>query len=661
MCSDKKPFKIIAGVLAVFLLTVIGTTTVFAAENSGQFPTEQTSLEQASAGAARSDLEKRIEDYIEQRKETTSSVSVTVFGKTDDMASVIYGDANEKEGVKADENTVYEWGSISKMLIWTSVMQLWEQGKIDLNADVRNYLPDGFLSNLSYKEPVTMLHLMNHNAGFQETVWDVETEDKEKITDLKEALLSTAPAQIYKPGTVVSYSNWGAALAGYIVERVGGMDYADYVHKNIFEPLGMEHTSIRPDCSDNTWVAEQREKVNAYYNVKGRYVDLGECRRYILLYPAGAVTGTISDLVRFGKAFLQDSGACPLFAQPNTLSEMLSPSLNFSGGETSTEAEPRICHGLFSQRYGVTLLGHAGNTEGFSANLMLDVQGRTGIAVMTNQMAETVHNYGLVSLVYGDRETETGFTYDDLSGIYVNSRSTFKKGFNKLYSMLSGLLPISKGETEGSYAVPTGDKVTQISKDVCVVDDGNGLKTYLYIKRDKNGNVTTLQHMSGMDFQKENTAIFVVKNIFLLLFVLLSFWTLIMLIVHGVSLRKFKRTNVWKKKKYQLLVEVFTVLGFVLIYWLILPSLMGVGLSKAEVVVKCVSIIVFSLAEAAVLVLGLFGGGDKRHNERIQIRRGRNDRGEGLRFKVGLIVTRISGVVMIASVLYWQFYRFWGF
>lgn len=639
--------KMTAGVLAVLLLMMLGTKTTFAAENNKQTP----------SGIAYSDLEKQIEDYIEVRKETTSSVSVTVFDKTNDIALVIYGDANTKDNIKADKDTVYEWGSISKMLIWTSVMQLYEQGKIDLNADVRNYLPEGFLSNLSYKEPVTMLHLMNHTAGFQETVWDVEVIDREKIISLKDALLSTAPAQIYEPGTVVSYSNWGAALAAYIVECVSGMDYADYVHKNIFEPLGMEHTTIMPDCSDNTWVESQREKTNAYYNVQGEYEDYGECRRYILLYPAGSATGTMSDLVRFAKAFLQNSSECPLFTQPDTLAELLSPTLTFSG--TSI---PRICHGLFSQRYGVTLIGHAGNTTGFSANLVLDTDGGTGIVVMTNEVGETTYNYGLVNLVYGDCKEETGFTYDDISGIYLNSRANYKSSFTKLYSMISGLLPISKGETEGSFTAAMVGTVTQISKDACIMDDGNGLKTYLSIQRDDNGNVVALQHMTGMDFQKENTILFAIKVIFFCLFVLSSLWMLIMLIVHGITLHRFKQTDVWKKKRYQLLAELFIVLASVLIYWLILPPLMGGSLTKGQVIVKCVMIIVFSLAETVVLVLGLSGGRDKADTEKIQIQiqPKKQGRKKTRRQKTGFVITRTSGVILIASVLYWHFYQFWG-
>lgn len=568
---------------------------------------------------------------------------------------MIYGDANTKENIKANEDTVYEWGSISKMLVWTSVMQLYEQGKIDLNADVRTYLPDRFLSNLSYKEPITMLHLMNHTAGFQETVWDVETMDKEKIISLKEALLSTAPAQIYEPGTVVSYSNWGAALAAYIVECVSRMDYAEYVHENIFKPLGMEHTTIKPDCSDNTWVENQRKKINAYYNVQGEYEDYGECRRYILLYPAGSATGTMSDLVRFAKAFLQDSSECPLFTRADPLSVMLSQTLTFSGTDT-----PRICHGLFSQRYGVPLIGHAGNTTGFSANLVFDTDGGTGIVVMTNEVGETTYNYGLVSLVYGDCESETEFTYDDLSGIYLNSRANYKNSFIKLYSMISGLLPISKGETEGSFTAAMVGTVTQISKDVCIMDDGNGLKTYLSIQRDDNGNVVALQHMTGRDFQKENTILFAIKVIFFCLFVLSSLWTLIMLIVHGVTLHRFKQTVMWKKKLYQLLAELFIVLASVLIYWLILPPLMGGSLAKGQVIAKCVLIIIFSLAEIVTLVLSVFSGRDKEHTEKMQILSNKHNRGKGLRQKAGLIITRISGIILIANVLYWHFYQFWG-
>ncbi len=625
--------KIIASGLALLLFLLSGATTAFAAEDTGETPSGITYME----------LEEEIGKYIDVRKDTTSSVSAAYFNETENIVSVIYGEANTAENIKADEETVYEWGSISKVLVWASVMQLYEQGKIDLDEDVRNYLPDGFLSNLSYDEPVTMTHLMNHTAGFQETTWDVEVLDKKDIISLRDALLATAPPQIYKVGTTVSYSNWGAALAAYIVECVSGMDYAEYVRQNIFEPLGMSHTSILPDCSDNKWVESRRDLTNAYYNVQGEYEDYGACRRYILLYPAGAATGTMSDLVQFAKAFLSDSEDCPLFTKADTLDKMLSPTLYYDGTDT-----PRICHGMFSQEYGVRLIGHAGNTTGFSANLVLDRESRTGLVVMTNEVGETTYNYGLVSLIFGDCRTETGFTCDDLSGIYCNSRANYSKSFMKLFSMISGLLPVTKGETESCYQAAMVGSITQISEDACVMDDGNGLKTYLHIKRDNDGNVTALQHMTGMDFQKENTALFIIKIIFFFLFVISSFWMLIMLVVHGITLHKYKHTEIYQKKRHQLLSEVLIVIASVLVYWLIVPPLTGGNLIKAQVIVKCVLIILCTLMEIVMLLIGWFGVKDTGNTE------------NNLRQKIGFAVTKASGILLVVSVLYWHFYQFWG-
>ena len=98
--------KMTAWILAILILMMSGTTTVFAVENNGQTP----------SGIAYSNLKKQIEDYIEVRKETTSAVSVTIFDGMNDIASAIYGDANTKDNIKADKDTIYEWGSISKIL-----------------------------------------------------------------------------------------------------------------------------------------------------------------------------------------------------------------------------------------------------------------------------------------------------------------------------------------------------------------------------------------------------------------------------------------------------------------------------------------------------------------------------------------------------------------
>ena len=137
------------------------------------------------------------------------------------------------------ETTVFEWGSISKTFVWVSVMQLVEDRKIDLETDIRTYLPDGFLKNLRFAEPVTLIHLMNHTAGFEEELLDLRYYSASEEIPFKEVLSAHQPKQVYPPGTVSAYSNYGAALAALIVEEASGQSYKDlseiiYVFLTIF-------------------------------------------------------------------------------------------------------------------------------------------------------------------------------------------------------------------------------------------------------------------------------------------------------------------------------------------------------------------------------------------------------------------------------------------
>src|SRR5699024_5723684 len=124
--------------------------------------------------------------------------------------------------------TVFEWGSCSKILIWISVMQLVEDGLLDLNKDIQGYLPEDFTMPNSYDEPITILHLMNHNAGFDDSYTDLMVLNPVKMPTLRQALEQADIKQVFRPGDVVAYSNYGSALAAYIVEVISGMDYREY-------------------------------------------------------------------------------------------------------------------------------------------------------------------------------------------------------------------------------------------------------------------------------------------------------------------------------------------------------------------------------------------------------------------------------------------------
>ena len=208
----------------------------------------------------------QIEEYVSKHSDTTAGMCVSVFNKTDILYSNYFGCIDLENNIAVDENSVFEWGSVTKLLVWTSVMQHYEQGKISLDEDIRMYLPDNYLKNLTYDKPVTMINLMNHNPRFQDTPYNMflRLDLLDKLEPLEETLSKYQPQQIYEPGTVTSYSNWGAALAGYIVERIAEKPFYEYVNDNIFKPLGMETASVKPDYSDNEFVRTQWNKLTGY-------------------------------------------------------------------------------------------------------------------------------------------------------------------------------------------------------------------------------------------------------------------------------------------------------------------------------------------------------------------------------------------------------------
>src|SRR5207248_4994644 len=158
-----------------------------------------------------------------------------------------YKDAEHKIPVTPD--TLFRHGSISKLFTWTAVMQLAEQRKLDLDRDVNTYLdykiPDAF------GQPITLRNLMTHTPGFEETVKDLIQPDARRLTPLAAYMKNHIPARIFPPGTIPAYSNYGAGLAGYIVERVSGVPFDQYVKQAIFDPLKMPHSSFQQPLPDD--------------------------------------------------------------------------------------------------------------------------------------------------------------------------------------------------------------------------------------------------------------------------------------------------------------------------------------------------------------------------------------------------------------------------
>lgn len=367
--------KFIAGFAAVCMLLPALTVPVSAAEKKEKeiIPSNRTM----------DWLTGEIDRAYEDDGNKIPALAAVIFKGNEIKYQNTFGFSDIKANIHADENTVFEWGSTSKTLIWVSAMQLWEQGRLDLEKDIRAYLPEGFFQHLQYDDPITMLNLMNHSGGWCETTYSFGTNDASKIRSLKQVLQDCEPAQSFRPGEVSSYSNWGAALAAYVIECIVGQDFCEYVHEHIFEPLGMEHTALAPDHSDNPWVAEQRKKLQCYqFSLTSR--ALGSCNTYIEAYPAGAATGTVSDLAKYAMSFVDDSA--PLFAHPETLQKMLSGSLFYGDSDI-----PSMSYGFMTAEFNVRTLGHGGNTLGCSTELEFDPISKYGCVLMTNEFAADNH------------------------------------------------------------------------------------------------------------------------------------------------------------------------------------------------------------------------------------------------------------------------------
>lgn len=210
-----------------------------------------------------------------------------------------YGYADvEKQIPVSPTRTLFRIGSVSKLITSTAVMQLVEQDKLDLNADVNTYLD--FEIPATFPQPITLTNLLTHTAGFEEQVAGIIVNSPERMTALGEYLKNNIPARVYPPGKLGAYSNYGMALAGYIVERVSGMPFAEYVQKNIFTPLGMDHSTAQQPVPARL----ASDLANGYGYVDGKQLPGGF--EWIQAAPSGAVSATVDDMAKFMIAHLKN-------------------------------------------------------------------------------------------------------------------------------------------------------------------------------------------------------------------------------------------------------------------------------------------------------------------------------------------------------------------
>ena len=356
-------------VLLIFgFFLIFSPNPISAQQKSGSIASD-TSIPVGPADPA--EIEAFLDDLFSQQMKDYHFAGITAAVVKDGQILLHkgYGYADLENQLLVDPaESLFRIGSVTKLFTWTAILQLYEQGKLDLDADIDTYLD--FQIPDTFPEPITIKNLMSHTPGFEFLWYEALTSAPEQILPLHDRLVTHMPARVYPPGKVSAYSNYGVELAGYIVERVSGMPYADYIEANILEPLGMAHTTSRQPLPTNLAMGMSKGYVysqNAY--------QLKEFQ-YLSTQPDGAISSTAEDMARFMIAHLQGGSLCSnrvILLDP--CGSILKPATEQLMQTSLWGADPRLpgfAYGFMEWNFhGQRILYHAGDTLVFQSNLVL--------------------------------------------------------------------------------------------------------------------------------------------------------------------------------------------------------------------------------------------------------------------------------------------------
>jgi len=344
-------------------------------------------------------------------------IAVVKDGKV--LFSKGYGYADVEKKVPVSPDTLFRVASITKLFTWTAVMQLVEKGRLDLDRDVNDYLD--FTVPHTFGKPVTLRDLMTHTPGFEDEAKDSEMKKGRELLPVRAFLVDHLPRQIFAPGTITAYSNCGAVLAGYIVQRVSNQSYADYIDKNIFQPLSMSHATVLQP------VPKDLEPLMS----KGYGLASEGPKPFELLAPEPAPDGSLSmsgiEISHFMTAHLQDGQY-----EGERILEPKTAQLMHTRQFTMDPAVNGMALGFYEEnRNGLRIIGHGGDLNYFHSDLHLLPDARIGFFVSYNSAGKADPRPALwenfldryfPSDPIHDPSTNSAQDAASVSGMYISSR-----------------------------------------------------------------------------------------------------------------------------------------------------------------------------------------------------------------------------------------------
>jgi CubicO group peptidase (beta-lactamase class C family) len=313
----------------------------------------------------------------EMRRAEIPGLSIALVDDQRVLWSRGFGYADAERGIPANAQTIYGIGSVTKLFTATAVMQLAEQGRIDLDAPLTRYVPEfSVRARFADATPITPRHLLTHHSGlpgdYLKGMWTLHPAPFEQVVPLLKQDYAS-----YPPNLVYSYSSLGYSLLGRAIENVSGQKYASYMNNAVLAPLGMTDSTFGVD-------PERVPRLTVGY----RQGKPGAERYFLRDVPAGALFSSAADMTRFIRMSLADGQAeARSIVRPGTLREMW----RAQNSSVALDMDYRIGLGWMLGQSGLDYAGpvvrHNGGTLGTASELMLLPQHKLGVIVLANSAA----------------------------------------------------------------------------------------------------------------------------------------------------------------------------------------------------------------------------------------------------------------------------------
>ncbi|MEM1112806.1 MAG: serine hydrolase [Pseudomonadota bacterium] len=424
---------------------------------------------------------------ISNMRNNHSASGVVLIAKDGEVIlSKGYGYQDIEERIPVDpDKTLFRPGSISKLFTWIAALQLEEQGKLSLDADINEYLTQFEVADTWPGQPVTLRHLMTHRGGFEDGgAGYLILDQPELIMPLAEAMERFQPTRINPPGEHTAYSNWGTAVTGLIVANISGMPFEDYVQRNILDILGMEYATFVEPLPPK--LAEVMSKRYGYGG--GRYYE----RPFEIITnfgPAGALSASAGAMKAFGDMLLNGGeyqGRRILKAETVD---------RFFANEFSHDPRTKGM-GLGALQYpyaGVDVVGHDGGTVSYKSHFGLARE--EGLMVFTSFTGPGAGTVGraLVWPLYDalyPPEPEDLTPPDDFSErahLYEGTYHSWRRSFTKIESLQRMLAGIEVRATAENTLMIGGKEFVEVDQHLFHEKDGG--RRYVF-QADEDGGIS---------------------------------------------------------------------------------------------------------------------------------------------------------------------------